>query len=146
MNEPTDDLMRVGEPIPVYTQPAVSIRATWSATDGSRPEEVIIEWKDVVPARTVIALTLALIRNGAEVETRPGTLTSETGPDGPCINHCHAKGEAHDAADHYCVLPPGHEPVEPGGREHRCVCGGMFAAHGEIPDVPGRREQKRRER
>jgi hypothetical protein len=140
MSEPLDDGMISGQ-LPLYTQPSVSIRATWSATDGSRPEEVIIEWREEVATRAVIAVTLALVRNGADVsETRPAGLIREANRAQAALDpECALRGEGHDGEGHWCVLPKRHDPAEPGGREHRCLCGGLFAATGEIPDVPGRR-------
>ena len=40
--------------IPPYTQPALSVRATWEAPDGSRPGEVIVEWKEPPPIADVL--------------------------------------------------------------------------------------------
>ena len=128
---------------PPYTQPAVSVRATWAATDGGRPEEVIIEWRDKPEPREVIAISLAVIRSGGQIHPAPEA--SEGGlwkGSSPVATECGAQGEGHTStkdAIHWCALSKGHEPIEPDGRAHRCLCGGLFAATDEVLDVPGRR-------
>lgn len=150
---------------PQYQPPGLSIRATFLATDGSRPQEIIIEWRDD-PGRAMVAYVLdrvAEMASPGDVHVQALTPTPSGGlrevtltpggnepahPAGESTTqlprpYCNARGPAHDNPDHGCTLYAGHEPVEPGGRRHRCRCGGIFGTDDEHPAVPGRREQAR---
>ena len=154
---------------PTYDPPGLSIRAQFLATDGSRPQELVLEWKND-PGRE---LTLLILDKIAELAA-PGqveTTVQQTGkwvqhlPDGtplgqgepptyhPALDesttqlprpYCGAQGPGHDTEGHSCTIYAGHDPVEPDGRQHRCRCGGIFATDEEVPDVAGRRTQDQR--
>lgn len=130
------------QPLQPYPQPAVALRATWSATDGSRPETVELEWKDHPGTEEITTLTRLLQGHGGVVDVYafPETAPAPRLPGSECL----AEGPGHELADeHGCELTLGHEPVEPDGRNHRCQCGGLFSANAEIPDVPGRAARDR---
>lgn len=139
---------------PPYEQPAVTVRATWSATDGSRPEEVTVEWR-VAPSPEEIreVVTMLLAREGevyasAGVDGYSSTMVTLDDPSDPAATAqlpalCGETGMGHDGPAHYCAERQGHDPVEPGGRAHRCRCGGLFATDDEVPDVPGRASRGR---
>jgi hypothetical protein len=156
--------------LPHYDPPGLSIRATFLATDGSKPQEIILEWRND-PGRDTLDFALDAIMDMArpsEVHTvveRAGKRPRRVRPtDGPFrrdeeMNEatfapdetarlprqfCDVQGPGHDEEGHWCTLFVGHEPVEPGGRAHRCRCGGIFATDQEVPDVPGRETQRRR--
>lgn len=144
-------------PAAPYTQPAVSVRATFQGSDGRRPEEIIVEWKTPPPVAEVseVLEVLASIAAGELVSVRVSGPNRESvqptrlpvSPDDAEPYYCGAQGPGHDATvpgHHGCGERAGHEPVEPQGREHRCVCGGIFAADDEVPDVPGQRGRQSR--
>lgn len=122
-----------------YIAPAVSVRATWSATDGSRPEEVYVDWKEPPPPGDVLDVVRTLLAAGGYVEPFP---VVESEADDPGHYVCGATADLGQIGEfahvHRCPLALGHEPVEPEGRAHRCECGGLFAADSEVSDVPGR--------
>jgi hypothetical protein len=142
---------------PQYEPPGLSIRATFLATDGSRPQEIILEWRQD-PGRATLEFALdriVLLAMPGDVHTsvhhNPSSMEQAAqqpvvpDPDETAvIRVCAAEGPGHDEEGHYCILPPGHDPVEPEGRQHRCGCGGIFATDAETPSVPGRRSRERR--
>lgn len=149
-------------------EPELRIRATFHATDGRSPEEVVFEWKHMPTPGSIEQAGALIIRMSAgdgwdiRKEGRaidfplpagfPSGLPRRYEPDREVVEQvrqaevqsCPAVGPAHYGDGHGCVLPTGHQPVEPGGRQHRCRCGGIFATDDEVPDVPGREEQERR--
>jgi hypothetical protein len=152
---------------PRFELPGLSIRATFLATDGTRPQELFVEWRND-PDREMVLLILDKISEmagGGQVETtvqQAGKWVQQL-PDGtplgqgePPTHHpaldesttqlprpyCGAQGPGHDTEGHSCTLYAGHDPVEPEGRQHRCRCGGIFATEDEVPDVPGRRSRR----
>lgn len=161
MNEPVElGQMIPGQPVtftPTYDPPGLSIRAEFLATDGSRPQEIVLEWRhDPGQELTLLILEkLAEIAAPAQVITRvdraPGVDPIEQVPDNLDLNetysmprpYCGEVGPGHDEQGHGCSLYAGHEPVEPQGRAHRCRCGGIFGTEQEHPAVPGRRERDR---
>jgi hypothetical protein len=154
---------------PTFEPPGLSIRATFLASDGSRPQEIILEWKHD-PGQAVLAFALDKIAELArpsevQVSYEIGAVTGDGRPIPPedietergwareptaetqqfPRPFCGATGLGHDDDGHRCTLYLGHDPVEPGGRVHRCRCGGLFGLPVGMPDdVPGRREQDRR--
>jgi hypothetical protein len=146
-----------------YTQPAVSVRATFLATDGSRPEEIIVEWRDDPREESVAGVMemIASIAAGTHVEImtkraepaedqpaekygytfeRPTLLREQTAPlkvvpkEDPLAQDevfCGATGPGHDTEGHGCSMAWAHDPVEPAGRWHRCLCGGLFSTEAE---------------
>jgi hypothetical protein len=139
--------------------PGLSVRATFLATDGSRPQELIIEWK-ADPGQAALAFVLdriaALAAPGeAEVVVVPPQQPETDIPPGETTTQlprplCLKQGPGHDdnaarvsGQGHACTLFAGHDPVEPEGRQHRCRCGGIFATEDEVPDVAGRASRER---
>jgi hypothetical protein len=143
----TDAYTEGALPPPQYIAPAVSVRATWAATDGSRPEEVYVDWKEPPPAAEVIAIVQTLLRGGARVErlARPEELVTPISGREVCPATADLGQHGNLAHAHRCALPPDHEPVEPEGRAHRCECGGLFMADSETVDVIGRSRGDRKE-
>lgn len=167
--------------LPQYAPPGLSIRATFLATDGSRPQELVLEWKND-PGTAVLDFALQAIHRMAapgDVETvvdtpaRPDPeearmqkiiragqartaddpfrgagnriMPEDIGPPSAPPDVCYAEGPGHLRRDnHGCTMTPGHDPVEPEGRAHRCACGGIFGTDQEHPPVAGRSEQARR--
>lgn len=147
-----------------YVQPAVSVSITWAATDGSKPENVTIDWKTNPAVDDLVNVLDAVIQAGhtqymidpAAAVPRastagfdPGPLdgvtradTSQDPPTCPAWLDLGERGEY--AHTHRCALDVGHDPVEPEGRQHRCHCGGLFATDAEQPSVPGRASKQRR--
>lgn len=154
-----------------YPPAAVLVTVTWAATDGTKPESVVIEWRDTPGSDQLADVIDATIRAGAGAHEMWATATTPDGErdlrdamgrtqpdpavdvplDGPTevleSPTCPARldlAPGRVGHTHTCKLSPGHDPVEPDGRQHRCYCGGLFATDAEMPSVPGRATQQRR--
>lgn len=110
--------------LPQYQPPGLSVRATFLATDGSRPQELIIEWKHD-PGQHLLVFVLdriAAMASPGEVRVEtvrpPAADESTTQLPRP---FCDKTGTCQDGAGHGCAMFAGHSPVEPEGRQHRCA-------------------------
>jgi hypothetical protein len=130
-----------------YMAPAVSVRATWAdrRLDGG-PDELMVEWKDAPTYDELEGLVAFLSNVGANLlvtspssryNARDLAIDAATGLSQECSVQLDT-----GAHTHRCKLSPGHDPAEPGGRAHRCFCGGLFSADDEIPDVAASRSER----
>lgn len=133
-------------PPPGWVAPGMTISANYRAAAG-RTENISLDFRDAPDADTIERLInrLAAIGDLQEVDTTV-TPPAKPAPAEPArtltardlaiaSGDCGAQGEGHDAPNHWCGEEALHDPVEPGGRNHRCHCGGMFMAPDEMPDV-----------